>query len=140
VAHAREPRQETVEARERLVAVARELRGLRSLLADPRRAAVVTVTRPAALPRLETRRLLARLRALGVGVSAVTVNALTPAGCARCRRVAAAEARVLGALRRDVASQAPRGCAIIQAPAVAPPPRGPAALATWRGSWVTAQR
>jgi arsenite-transporting ATPase len=123
-----------------LIAIARELRGLRALLADPRRATIVVVTRPAALPRLETRRLLARLRALGVGVSAVTVNALTSPGCARCRRVAASEMRVVAALRRDVASQASRGCAIIQAPAVAPPPRGPAALAAWRRAWVTAKR
>jgi arsenite-transporting ATPase len=123
-----------------LVSIARELRGLRALLADPRRATIVAVTRPAALPRLETRRLLARLRALGVGVSAVVVNALTPPGCARCRRIAAAEMREVAALRREVASQASRGCAIIQAPAVAPPPRGPAALAAWRRAWVTAKR
>jgi arsenite-transporting ATPase len=123
-----------------LVTIARELRGLRALLADPGRATVVAVTRPAELPRLETRRLLARLRALGVSVSAVAVNALTPPGCARCRRTAAAEARVVAALGRDVASQASRGCAIIQAPAVAPPPRGAAALAAWRRAWVTAKR
>jgi arsenite-transporting ATPase len=123
-----------------LVAIARELRALRALLTDPRRATVVAVTRPAALPRLETRRLLARLRALGVGVSAVVANAVTPDGCARCRRMAAAERRALTALRRDAASHAPRGCAIIQAPAVAPPPRGAAALAAWRGAWMTAQR
>jgi arsenite-transporting ATPase len=118
-----------------LLAIARELRGLRALLTDARRAAVVVVTRPAELPRLETRRLLSGLRALRVGVAAVVVNALTPPGCARCRRVAAAEARVLGAVRRDVASRAPRGCAIIQAPAVAPPPRGAVALAAWRRAW-----
>ena len=99
---------------------------------------MVAVTRAAELPRVETRRLLGRLRALGVGVSAVVVNALTPSdGCARCRRAAAAEARVLAALRRDVASQASRGCAIIQAPAIAPPPRGHAALAAWRRAWAT---
>jgi len=123
-----------------LIAIARELRGLRALLADPRRATVVAVTRAATLPRLETRRLLARLRTLKVGVSAVVVNALTPPGCARCRRIAAAERRVVAALRRDVASQASRHCAIIQAPVVAPPPRGPVALTAWRRSWATAQR
>ena len=77
---------------------------------------------------------------LGVSVSAVAVNALTPPGCARCRRTAAAEAQVVAALGGDVASQASRGCAIIQAPAVAPPPRGVAALAAWRRAWVTAKR
>lgn len=118
-----------------LVAIARELRALRGLLSDHARATVVAVSRAAELPRLETRRLLARLRAIDVGVGAVLVNALTPPGCARCRRVAATEARVLAALRRDVATQAPRGCAIIQAPAVAPPPRAPAGLAGWRRRW-----
>jgi arsenite-transporting ATPase len=118
-----------------LVAIARELRGLRTLLGDPARTTVVAVTRPAELPRLETRRLLGQLRALGVGVGAVVVNALTPPGCARCRRIAATEARVLAALRRDVTAQAPRGCAIIQTPAIAPPPRGPAALAAWSRTW-----
>jgi arsenite-transporting ATPase len=117
-----------------LVAVARELRALRGLLGDPARATVVAVTRAAELPRLETRRLLAALRGLGVGVAAVVVNARTPPGCARCRRTAAAEARVLTALRRDVAAEAPP-CAIIEAPAVAPPPRAPAALAAWRRRW-----
>lgn len=121
-----------------LVAIARALRALRALLTDPARAGVVAVTRPAELPRLETRRLLGELQALGVSVGAVVVNALTPPGCARCRRIAAAESRTLRALRRDVAASAPRGCAIIHAPAVAPPPRGAAALAAWRRTWVTA--
>jgi len=118
-----------------LITVARELRALRGLLADPRRATVVAVTRAAELPRLETRRLLGQLRALGIGVGAVIVNALTPRGCARCRRVAVVEARAVASLRRDVAAQAPPGCVIIQTPAVAPPPRGPAALAAWRRAW-----
>jgi hypothetical protein len=67
----------------------------------------------------------------------VFVNALTPPGCPRCRRIAAAERRTLTQLRRDVRRLAPRGCAIIQAPAVAPPPRGPAALTAWRRAWLT---
>jgi arsenite-transporting ATPase len=118
-----------------LVAVARQLRALRGLLTDPARATVVAITRAADLPRLETRRLLGSLRTLGVSVGAVVVNALTPPGCARCRRIAAVEQRVVSALRRDVTAQAPRGCAIIQASAVAPPPRGPAALAAWGRTW-----
>ena len=121
-----------------LITMARELRALRSLLNDPKRATVIAVTRAAELPRLETRRLLHELRSLGVGVGAVIVNALTPAGCARCRRVAAVETRTVAALRRDVAAQAPTGCAIIQTPAVAPPPRGPVALDAWRRTWVAA--
>jgi len=65
----------------------------------------------------------------------VLVNALTPPGCARCRRIAAVEKRAVAALRRDVTAQASRGCANIQASAVAPPPRGPAALAAWGHTW-----
>jgi arsenite/tail-anchored protein-transporting ATPase len=123
-----------------LVTMARDLRGLRALLGDPARATVVAVTRPAALPRLETQRLLARLHALGIGVGAILVNAMTPAGCARCRRAAAREARVVAELGRERGSRRPGGRVIIQAPAVAPPPRGPAALATWRRAWTTAKR
>ena len=123
-----------------LLGVARDLRGLRTLLTDAKRATVVAVTRAAELPRLETRRLLSALRRLDVGVAAVLVNAVTPPGCARCRRAAAGEARVVRALRRDVASRAPRGCAIIQAPAVAPPPRGAAALKAWRRTWTSGNR
>jgi arsenite-transporting ATPase len=119
-----------------LVTVARELRALRAVLADPGRATVVAVTRAAQLPRLETVRLLGSLRTLGVGVGAVLVNALTPPGCARCRRIASAEARVLTALRRDAGAQAGGGCAIIQTTAVAPPPRGPIALAAWGQTWI----
>jgi arsenite-transporting ATPase len=120
-----------------LVGLARELRALRTLLTDPARATVIAVTRAAELPRVETTRLLSRLRALGVGVGAVIVNALTPPGCPRCRRAGAAERRILHALRSDATRLAARGCAIIQAPAVAPPPRGVAALTAWRRAWLT---
>jgi arsenite-transporting ATPase len=118
-----------------LVGLARALRALRALLGDASRAAVIAVARPAELPRIETGRLLGSLRALGVEVGGVLVNALTPPGCPRCRRVAAAERRSLRALGRDVSARGPRGCAIIHAPAVAPPPRGAAALAAWRRGW-----
>jgi hypothetical protein len=84
---------------------------------------------------LETRRLLRGVRRLAIPVGAVLVNALTPPGCARCRRAAAAERRALAALRRECRSPARRRCAIIVAPAVAPPPRGPEALARWRARW-----
>ena len=54
---------------------------------------MVVVTRAAALPRLETIRLLRRLDALGLTVSALIVNALTPAGP---RRAAAARTEARG--------------------------------------------
>jgi len=118
-----------------LVALARDLRGLQALLTDPARCAVVAVTRPAGLPRLETDRLLRDAGRLGLRMGAVVVNDVTPPGCARCRRAAALEARAIAALAAACASPARRGCAIIVAPAVAPPPRGAAELARWWGHW-----
>src|SRR5262249_16680642 len=66
-----------------MVDLAHGLRGLRALLADPRRARFVAVTRAAALPLAETTRLCAALHRLGIALSAVLVNALTPPGCSR---------------------------------------------------------
>jgi arsenite-transporting ATPase len=107
-----------------LVDLARGLRSLRGLLADPKRARFVAVTRAAALPLAETRRLVAALDRLDIALSAVLVNALTPPGCTRCRAAAAAEAEQIGALARS----RPRPRAILVSRAVAPPPRGVAAL------------
>ncbi len=118
-----------------LVAVSRDLRRLRALLTDPAATRLVAVTRAAELPRRETRRLLAGVRRLGIPVGAVLVNALTPPGCARCRRAATAEARALAAQRREGRSPRRPRCDIIAAPAVAPPPRGREALARWRARW-----
>ncbi|HKC61422.1 MAG TPA: ArsA family ATPase [Myxococcales bacterium] len=111
-----------------LTTTARELRELRELLRNPARTLFVPVTRAAALPRLETERLLRALRKLGVPAGPVLVNALTPSGCARCRRVGAAEAREMAALQR-------RTPAMLAAPAVAPPPRGKRALLAFGRTW-----
>ncbi len=123
-----------------LVEIARDLRRLQTLLREPREARAVLVTRAAEVPHLETQRLRAGLRGLGVMVSGIVVNALTPAGCTRCRRAAAGEARVLDALRRAERSPCPRACAIIRAPAEVPPPRGVGALARWRDTWIPDSR
>jgi arsenite-transporting ATPase len=118
-----------------LLELSRGLRDLVRLLRDPLSTRFVAVTRPAALPRLETTRLLAELRRLHVDVGAVVVDALTPAGCGRCRRDAAREEREVKALRSALGSRPGRRCTMVLAPAVAPPPRGPAALARWTRSW-----
>ena len=102
-----------------LVDLARSLRELRSLLGNADRARFVAVTRAAALPRVETQRLLARLP---LALSAVIVNARTPAGCSRCNRAAAAETAEIAALGRL------RPRAILVADAIVPPPRGLGAL------------
>ncbi|HVF58941.1 MAG TPA: ArsA family ATPase [Thermoanaerobaculia bacterium] len=115
-----------------LVELARGLKRLQAVLTDPARTRCVAVARAAELPRRETGRLLAALAGIGVAAPIVLVNALTPrAGCARCRRAAAAERRQLAALGREL----PAGAAMIRAPAAFPPPRGAAPLAAWGRSW-----
>jgi arsenite-transporting ATPase len=116
---------------EELVRLSRSLKRLHALLRDPAQAAIVVVTRPADLPRLETARLLAELKRRRMPVSAVIVNAATPPGCPRCRRTAAVERREIHALRRAV----PRSKAVLEAPAVAPPPTGTEALSRWGRTW-----
>jgi arsenite-transporting ATPase len=116
-----------------LVELSRGLRHLQTLLADPCQARVVVVSRAAILPRLETLRLLRRLDALGLTVSAVIVNAVTPAGTGREASAGAEtqELRRLGAaVRRRLA-----GAPILRAPAVAPPPRGVPAIRAWARTW-----
>jgi hypothetical protein len=92
------------------------------------------VTRAAALPRLETVRLLRRLDGLGLGVSAVIVNALAPPaprGAPGAARIEAAEVLRLRAIGR----RRPGQWALLLAPAVAPPPRGIDALRRWGRTW-----
>jgi arsenite-transporting ATPase len=115
-----------------LVDLSGSIRRLQELMRSPRDTRFIIVTRAAAVPRLETQRLLARLRRLRLAAPAVIVNAMTlaPGRCPRCRAVAAAERRELKLLaaRR-------RRCVIIQTPLAAPPPRGVAALDRWAGAW-----
>jgi len=111
-----------------LTTTARELRELEALLRDPGRSLFIPVTRAAELPRMETERLLAALRGARIAAGPVLVNALTPPGCARCRRAAAAEETALSALRR-------RTPAMLGAPAVTPAPRGTRALLAFSRTW-----
>ena len=116
-----------------LLELSRGLRQLQALLTDPRQARVVVVTRPAALPRLETVRLLRRLEALGLTVSALVVNALAPPGVHGSRAEAVELARLRAAARRR------RGrVPLLLAPVVAPPPRGVPALRGWAQTWTRA--
>ncbi len=118
-----------------LVDVSRSIRDLQATLRDDEATRVLVVTRAAALPRAETGRLLARLAALRLSMSAVIVNAVTlvPGRCPRCRRACAAERREIAALRRAIG----RRRSIIEAPLVAPAPRGVAALESWARTWLT---
>jgi arsenite-transporting ATPase len=123
---------------EPLLKLSQGAKRLRELLRDRRQAQVVAVTRPAALPRLETMRLMDALRALQIAVPAVIVNAVTPGRarpgdndprCPRCRAARAAERVEIAALARRLR------CDIILAPLVLPPPRGTARLAGWMRQW-----
>ena len=123
-----------------LVALSRDLRRLGALLHDRELTRAFAVTRAAALPRLETARLLQALTALGVAVGGVIVNALTPAGpatplCGRCRRAGAAERQTVRALLTDLRRARLGQPVIVGAPSLVPPPRGAQGLARWQRSW-----
>ena len=115
---------------EGLTATARELREFDGLLHDPARTRFVAVTRAAALPRLETVRLLAALRRISVASPLLLVNALTPPGCSRCRQAAAREHEEIRRLPRPR-----RGWAMLGAPKLAAGPRGVLALLEFGRSW-----
>ena len=109
-----------------LVDLSRSLKRLQALLRDPDQARFVVVTRAGELPRRETERLLGSLKRLGIAVPAVIVNAVHSPGCPRC---SGPSPRLTN-----------RPCAIIEAPATFPPPRGARALAAWARDWtVTAE-
>ena len=116
-----------------LVAMSKQLRGLEALLRDPARTAFVAVTRPAELPRRETERLLDELEALGIPVGGLMVNAITPPGCARCRRAGAREQAQVSALSRRFLTRT--GRPMILAPMISPEPRGVRALRDWGNAW-----
>jgi arsenite-transporting ATPase len=115
--------------------LSQSIRTLQSLFRDPDATRFVVVTRAAEVPRLETARLMRRLRGLQLAVPALIINARTfPASdCARCRAAAAAERRVVSALRRSCVR---RQCVIIQTPFVSPPPRGSRNLERWASCWI----
>jgi anion-transporting ArsA/GET3 family ATPase len=120
-----------------LTRFARQLKALIALLADPARAAFVAVTRPAALPRLETERLAHKLQELEVPLAVILANAVTErpiVACTRCNMVVRAERPELARLAR-LASELSRSKELVIAPATYPGPRGAATLARWRSSW-----
>jgi arsenite-transporting ATPase len=122
-----------------LVEMSRDLRQLDALLRDGGATRVVVVTHAAALPRLETLRLLERLRELRMAVSAVIVNAVIAPGaprCRRCAREAGRQRREIGALRSQSSPRLPTGNPLILTPETAPPPRGVRELRRWGVRWM----
>jgi arsenite-transporting ATPase len=115
-----------------LVDTSRAIRALESALRDRSTTQFIVVTRPGRVPQAETDRLLTRLRASGLRVGAIVVNARTlqPGRCRQCETTARRE-------RLEVASfRPPRDCAIIQTPLAVPPPRGTSALHRWAQTWI----
>ena len=124
-----------------LVNLSKSIRGLQELLHDRASTRFIIVTRAAAVARLETERLLTRLRRLKLAAPMVVVNAMTLAAgrCPWCRATAAAERRELALLARATRRHS-QECAIILTPLSAPPPRGVSALVQWSGRWMYANR
>jgi len=120
-----------------LVSLSKSIRGLQNLLHDRVATRFIIVTRAAAVARLETERLLARLGRLQLAAPMVLVNAMTlaPGRCPWCRATAAAERRELATLARATRRRS-HECAIILTPLSSPPPTGVAALKEWAASWV----
>jgi arsenite-transporting ATPase len=120
-----------------LVELSKSIRGLQDLLHDPVAARFIVVTRAAAVPRVETERLIGRLRRLRLAVPAIVINAMTlsPQRCSWCRAIAAAERRELSRLT-GAFGPGPRECAIILTPLAASPPRGRVALERWSKTWI----
>jgi len=117
-----------------LVELSKAIRELQALLRDPAQTRFVVVTRAAEVPRLETARLIGKLRGLHLATPALVVNAVTvaPGRCGWCRATAAAERRELDALRGVCG----RRCVMIDTPLVAPPPRGVRQLNEWGATWL----
>jgi arsenite-transporting ATPase len=118
-----------------LLDLSRQIGALQDLLRDRAATRFIAVARPAELPRLETARLLARLRQLRLPPPVVVVNAITPdpGRCLRCRADRRSERREMvrfGRLCREYR------CDIIHAPLAVPPPRGIAALDEWGRTWI----
>jgi arsenite-transporting ATPase len=83
----------------RLVAISKELRRFRKLLADPASAALYVVTIPTSMALAETEDLLASCRRLGVDAPLLFVNMVTPASaCASCSARRREEEHVRGRL------------------------------------------
>ena len=118
-----------------LLALSKGLGRLRALLGDAGRARFIIVTRPASLPRAETSRLVARLRAMGIAIPAIVVNAVGRGTCRRCLAAARDERREIAAATRDIRRGGHHDTIIAIAPEVAPPPHGAAALRRWGRSW-----
>ena len=116
---------------EALLRLSRAMGRIQSILTDRAAAEFIVVTRPAALPRAETQRLLATLRRMRIPVSRLVINAANAGTCPRCRRIATSERREVATLVRSLRS----GITVTTAPAEIPPPHGVRGLLRWQRRW-----
>jgi arsenite-transporting ATPase len=117
-----------------LLHLSKGLGRLRQLIADARQTAFVVVTRPAALPRLETARLVRRLKRLHISIPAVFISAVGRGSCKRCVIAGRAQDREIAAMRLSARSL--KISAVVLTDARVPPPLGVAALEEWtRTGW-----
>ena len=107
---------------------------LRDVLRDPVHTRFVAVTRAAALPRVETVRLLERLATAAIDAPIVIVNAAGAGTCRRCERDRRAQRTEIAALQRGL-RKAGNPRAVLIAPGELPPPHGLARLRRWRRTW-----
>ena len=114
-----------------LLRMSQGLGRLRALLTDPARTAFLTVTRPAALPAAETRRLLKQLQDLHISGPAVIVNSWGLGTCKFCTTGRREQEKALRQIRASA-----RTSPLVIAPATMPPPHGPKALLEWAARWI----
>jgi arsenite/tail-anchored protein-transporting ATPase len=118
-----------------LLRISQGLGRLRTLLMDPAKTSFIAVTRPAALPREETHRLLRRLAAMQVDVPLVIVNVVGRGTCARCQAGAREERQQVRRMQRFRSDTRQEPIPVVVAPTELPPPRGVPALRRWQSSW-----
>ena len=118
-----------------LLNLSKGVRRLREMLSDRRGTAFIAVTRPSALPRLETVRLVRRLARLKIAVPAIIANAVGRGECTRCAKAYAAQQRELKAIQKGLLPRSTPRALVLCATQV-PPPAGVKALMSWsRSSW-----
>lgn len=110
-----------------ITALAKRIRALIALLADPEATAFVAVARAAKLPAIETARLTTALARLHVPLASIVVNAV-PSRPSRPSRGGAEEHASLAALERLAKKHR---CGFTTMPVLLPPPCGARALAAF---------
>jgi arsenite-transporting ATPase len=116
-----------------LLRLSQGLGRLRAVMGDSARTRFLVVTRPAALPRAETGRLVRRLAAASVSAPVVIVNATGAGTCRRCTLQRAVQLKEIALLRKDL--ERVGAPAVVVAPAAVPPPHGVSGLEAWRKAW-----